>query len=42
MEAFKYNESSLLTNFFHHYLKALPEMCGVDWLALEPMPAEAH
>lgn len=40
-EAIKYNESSLLAEFFRRYSKAPPEMRGKDESASVPMPAEA-
>ena len=40
MEAINYNESPLVTEFFHCYSKALPEMCGQDQSVSDPTHAE--
>lgn len=40
-EAFKYNESPLLVEFFRRYSKASPEMCGRDQSASAVTPSEA-
>jgi hypothetical protein len=41
MEAFKYNESPYLTEFFHRFSTASPEMRGKDQSASDPMSSEA-
>ena len=40
-EAFKYNESFYLVEFFRRYSKALPEMRGNDQSVSDPTPLEA-
>jgi hypothetical protein len=40
-EAIEYNNAPHLTEFFHRYSEALPEMCGKDHSVLDPTPAEA-
>src|SRR6202034_505663 len=41
MEAFKYNESPYLAEFFRHFSTASPEMCGKDQSASDPTSSEA-
>jgi hypothetical protein len=41
MEAFKYDESPYLVEFFRRFLQASPAMCGKDQSVSDPTPAEA-
>jgi hypothetical protein len=41
-EAFRYNEEGFLVEFFHHYSKASPVMCGSDGTTSLPTDLKAR